>query len=190
MLPPLPHELTTDILKLATLSLVEQERHDSTITGQTNALLLSASLVSHTWRNIAQPLLLKHGLVDPSRALHFIGEHARAGLKDTLAGVRIGVSASRTMSDVDARAGGIGLRAILEELPALKALEFVGQRLRIQGFIVTPNREQFSVKIESMGADADEVQRLQSCPLLHPAEAALRLHCSLCGTCSSHYTSQ
>ncbi|KAL8279680.1 hypothetical protein RQP46_007993 [Phenoliferia psychrophenolica] len=140
MLPPLPHELTTDILKLATFSLVEQERHDSTITGQTNAFLLAASLVSHTWRNIAQPLLLKHGLVDPSRALHYIGELERQGLRDTLPAVRIGVPASRTVSDVDARAGGIGLRAILEELSLLRGLEFVGKRLRILAFAVKPNR--------------------------------------------------
>ncbi|KAL8279661.1 hypothetical protein RQP46_007974 [Phenoliferia psychrophenolica] len=139
MLPTLPHELTTEILRVATLSLVEQERHDSTLTGETNAFLLSASLVSHTWRNIAQALLLRHGLVDPSRALHYIDELARAGFKGTLDAVRIGVPASRKMSAVDARAGGIGMRRILEALPALRDLEFVGQRLRIQGLVVAPN---------------------------------------------------
>ncbi|KAL8279679.1 hypothetical protein RQP46_007992 [Phenoliferia psychrophenolica] len=140
MLPTLPLELTSEILEFATLDLVEQERHDSTVTGQANAFLLSASLVSHTWRNIAQPLLTKHGLINPSRADNFISEVERAGVKDSLPAVRIGVPASRRMMDVDARAGGIGLRRILEELPALKALEFVGQRLRILKFVVTPNQ--------------------------------------------------
>ncbi|KAL8279668.1 hypothetical protein RQP46_007981 [Phenoliferia psychrophenolica] len=92
MLPPLPHELTHDIVKLATLGLVEQERHDSTLVGQGNAFLRSASLVSHTWRNIAQPLLLKHGLIDPIYIPKFLRELKRTGVQESLDAVRIGVT--------------------------------------------------------------------------------------------------
>ncbi|KAL8292052.1 hypothetical protein RQP46_001518 [Phenoliferia psychrophenolica] len=137
MLPSLPNELTSEILKQATHDLVEQERHDSTLTGHTNALLLSASLVSRTWRSIAHPLLLRHGIVDPSKAELFIAELERVGFKDSLGAVQIGVPASSSttqLSDDEARASGAGLRAILKALPELRSLAFVGQRLRIQLF--------------------------------------------------------
>ncbi|KAL8279628.1 hypothetical protein RQP46_007941 [Phenoliferia psychrophenolica] len=81
--PTLPFELTEKILELATTTLVEQERHDSTLIGQTNAFLLAASLVSHTWRNIAQPLLLKHGLVTPASIYLFTYKLKRAGVLNT-----------------------------------------------------------------------------------------------------------
>ncbi|KAL8292057.1 hypothetical protein RQP46_001523 [Phenoliferia psychrophenolica] len=144
MLPPLPLELTHEILKQATHDLVEQERHDSTLSGRANYLLLSASLVSHAWRSIAQSLLLRHGIVDLTRADLFIAELERVGLKDTLSAVRIGVglpaSSTTQVSDDEARASGVGLRAILEAAPKVDTLQFVGRRLRILEFESMPNR--------------------------------------------------
>ncbi|KAL8292053.1 hypothetical protein RQP46_001519 [Phenoliferia psychrophenolica] len=141
MLPTLPLELTSEILRHATSDLVEQERHDSTLTGHTNALLLSAALVSHAWRSIAQPFLLRHGLVDPAKAELFIAELERVGFKDSLSAVRIGVPTGRSqLSDDEARASGSGLTAILKALSALRSLECVDQEIQILELEVTPNR--------------------------------------------------
>ncbi|KAL8277079.1 hypothetical protein RQP46_010507 [Phenoliferia psychrophenolica] len=93
MLPSFPYEITEKILKIATLDVVREERRNFTLVGQANAFLLSASLVSHTWRNIAQSLLVRHGLVDPSRVHPFISELGRQGVVSTLHTMRIGLAA-------------------------------------------------------------------------------------------------
>ncbi|KAL8277075.1 hypothetical protein RQP46_010503 [Phenoliferia psychrophenolica] len=83
MLPSFPYEITHKILKLATLDLVEEERRHSSLAGQTNTFLHLSSLVSHTWRNIAQPLLLRHGLlireVPSLRRLELVGDRLSFG---------------------------------------------------------------------------------------------------------------
>ncbi|KAL8277085.1 hypothetical protein RQP46_010513 [Phenoliferia psychrophenolica] len=105
MLPSFPYEITEKILKLGTLQLVYEERRHSKLVGQANAFLLSAALVSHTWRNIAQPLLTKHGLVDPFRALPFISELERQGVLSTLHAVRVGRRAGHDDSGWGPRSG-------------------------------------------------------------------------------------
>ncbi|KAL8277083.1 hypothetical protein RQP46_010511 [Phenoliferia psychrophenolica] len=133
MLLSFPYEITEKILKLATLDLIRDERRHSTLVGQANAFLLSAALVSHTWRNIAQPLLLKHGLVHPTEADGFLAELERAGLKNSLAALRVGMGSRCRCQSWEADHREINLLALetlLQRIPTLRALEFVGKKLR------------------------------------------------------------
>ncbi|KAL8279691.1 hypothetical protein RQP46_008004 [Phenoliferia psychrophenolica] len=141
--PQIPLEITHQILKNATLDLVEQERRDYTLVGQTNAFLLSASLVSRTWRNIAQPLLLKYGLVDPIGITRFLRELKRTGVLDSLDVIRIGVTdRSRRQfrhtfgKEVDKSEAELNTEAInklLKMVESLRGLEFNGPNLLVDG---------------------------------------------------------
>lgn len=71
--PSLPIETTTEIIHLATEDLVQEERHHTIPAhSPTNAFLLAASLVSQTWRSIAQLALLRNGLVTPAGVEGFL----------------------------------------------------------------------------------------------------------------------
>ena len=79
--PQLPPGLVADIVDLAVAHLVEEERHLESKIPLTNVFFLSASLVSHTWRDLAQPRLLKHALVMPEGVdgfLEQVKEHGQS----------------------------------------------------------------------------------------------------------------
>ncbi|KAL8279696.1 hypothetical protein RQP46_008009 [Phenoliferia psychrophenolica] len=130
MLPSFPYEITEKILRLATLDLVEEERRHSKLVGQANAFLLSASFVSHTWRNIAQSLLTKHGIVDPYRVHRFIHELERQCVLNTVHGVRVGLAASyANLGLVNYGTNLPVFNILLRRLPMLNHLELVGKNL-------------------------------------------------------------
>lgn len=130
--PLLPYELMERILQICTDDYIYDERHDATITGHANYFLLRAALVNQTFRSIAQRLLLRHGLVDPAKALRFLYELDRKKLKETLVALRVGQLANgRDTSEADARSNSAAVSHLVKSLPTLKSLELVGERLRL-----------------------------------------------------------
>ncbi|KAL8279692.1 hypothetical protein RQP46_008005 [Phenoliferia psychrophenolica] len=152
--PPVPFEITHKILKLATMDLVEEERRDSALVGHTNAFLVSASLVSRTWRNIAQPLLIKHGLVDPIKIPKFLRELKRTGVQDSLDAVRIGVTdasrrwirSGRALFDKSESVATLDeINTLLKRVKSLRRVEFVGANLGVApGQLLPHNIQSFA----------------------------------------------
>lgn len=124
-IPPLPFELTTEILRLDVTDLVEQERNDVVAAASpTNAFLRSACLVSKTWRSIAAPALIRNGLVAPSGVDGFLRRLDACGRAATWKSVRFGPGGrvvGKEGRERDGDADGDGL-FIIEQTPSLNSL--------------------------------------------------------------------
>lgn len=138
MILHLAYEIIDKIVSTAVADLVEQERHDDTVTGQTNTFLLSAALVSHTWKVIAQSSLLRNGLVDPSQSQNYLSALARAGCTELITAVRVGVTGGGALRPGERSKSSKELTELIECVPNLASLEVVGERLELAANSLAP----------------------------------------------------
>lgn len=130
--PQLPYELTAKIIRAARDELLIEDRSrprtdplPTTPPESATTFLFSASLVSQTWRNISQYLLLSTAIVGTGNGRQFTREVARQGVATSLPSIRLGhvmmVKGFRQLDDQ-----GATLASVISNLPGLKAMECVG----------------------------------------------------------------
>ncbi|KAL8287519.1 hypothetical protein RQP46_003377 [Phenoliferia psychrophenolica] len=132
--PAVPAEIVLHILDLAASDLIEAERLPTPPAQSTNALLSTASLVSKTWRPLAQSLLLRKGLVLVSNIDSFLKEVRKRGIRPSTVRFNVGASnptigtpAEKNSEELDQVEDT--LARLLYELSPLKELECVGNTL-------------------------------------------------------------
>ncbi|KAL8287504.1 hypothetical protein RQP46_003362 [Phenoliferia psychrophenolica] len=88
--PAVPAEIVLHVLDLATSDLIEAERLATPPAQSTNAFLAAASLVSKTWRPIAQSLLLRKGIIPLPNIDSFLEEIRKRGIRPSTVRVSAG----------------------------------------------------------------------------------------------------
>lgn len=122
----LPFELLQAIIHLAAFQLVSDERNLPSSQFAATPFLLSASLVSRTWRQIAQAALFKAGIVTPKTVYSFVGLLEARGELGSTREVRVRRGERGAGSGVDQWELIPMLRLLLGRLPNLAQMEFVG----------------------------------------------------------------
>ena len=124
----LPFELSEQIIQLATFQLIADERNLPALPSCTGAtpFLLAASLVSRTWRPIAQSALLKAGVVTPQSVYPFADLLEERGVVGSVREVRVRRGERGAGRGVDQWELIPMLRLLIAKLGALERIEFVG----------------------------------------------------------------
>ncbi|KAL8281466.1 hypothetical protein RQP46_006150 [Phenoliferia psychrophenolica] len=82
--PRIPPELVADIIELTVELLIEEERHLEAHEPLSNRFLRSAALADRTWHSIANPILLKKGIVTSGSVVGFLAQIKANGMEATL----------------------------------------------------------------------------------------------------------
>ncbi|KAL8277671.1 hypothetical protein RQP46_009944 [Phenoliferia psychrophenolica] len=126
----LPFELLEQIIQLATFQLVSDERNLSTPAlphlASATPFLLAASLVSRTWRPIAQSALLKAGVITPQSVYPFVDLLEERGVLKSVREVRVRRGERGAGRGVDQWELIPMIRLLIAKMGALEQIEFVG----------------------------------------------------------------